>query len=84
MINLTSCFWSFILVIVFVRVSLLFKPVPLTGATVTPAGAWVTYLNFTARVGTEGLVSFMLTCVPLQIVSTFGVTVILAVGSTHT
>ena len=37
---------------VFVRISLLFKPVHLAGVTVTPAGASVTYLNFTARVGT--------------------------------
>ena len=34
--------------------SLLFKPVPVAGVTVTPAGASVTYLNFTGRVGTVG------------------------------
>ena len=59
-------------------------PPPVAGVTVTPAGASVTYLNFTARVGTVGLVRVMLTWVPLQIVSCFGVTVILAVGSTQT
>ena len=57
---------------------------PVAGVTVTPAGASVTYLNFTARVGTVGLVRVMLTWVPLQIVSCFGVTVIRAVGSTQT
>ena len=57
---------------------------PVAGVTVTPAGASVTYRNFTSRVGTVGLVRVMFTGEPLQIVSTFGVTVTLAVGSTHT
>ncbi len=64
--------------------SLLSSGPPVAGVTVTPAGASVTYLNFTARVGTEGLVRVMFTWAPLQIVSCFGVTVIRAVGSTQT
>ena len=83
-INLTSCAWSFVLVMELISTALLSRGPPVAGVTVTPAGASVTYLNFTARVGTEGLVRVILTWAPLQIVSCFGVTVIRAVGSTHT
>src|SRR5512145_1709527 len=82
--NFTSCAWSFVLVMEFTSTALLSNGPPVAGVTVTPAGASVTYRNFTARVGTVGLVRAMLTWSPLQIVSSFGVTDTLAVGSTQT